>query len=313
MENKLRWVLLTAVAPISWGTTYYLTYLYLPADAPLWGAIIRALPAGLVLLAIRPRLPRGVWWWRAGVLGVLNMGTFFALVYVAAQLLPSSIATTVMATSPLFLMVLAWPMIRERPQILQLTGAVLGIAGVALMVLTGASGINLAGVAASLSAIAISSVGHILAKKWTTDIDVISVTSWQLIAGGLVLLPVAGFIEGAPPALDLPAILTFAYLSIVATALAYAAWFTGLKHLTAGTVGLIGLLNPVVGVLLGVIVAGDILELRQLLGLVLVVVGILLGQPIVKQLLGARQKRLQRGAEGEPQGIRDGSGTKTDG
>lgn len=299
MHNNVRWALFTAVAPIAWGTTYYLTYLYLPADSPLWGAVIRALPAGLVLLAIRPKIPRGVWWWRALVLGILNMGTFFALVYIAAQLLPSSIATTVMATSPMFLMLLAWPMIRERPQALQIAGAVLGLAGVALMVFTGTSGVNLLGVVASLSAILMSSVGYILAKKWTSDIDVVSVTSWQLIAGGLVLLPVAAIVEGAPPALDLPAILTFAYLSLVATALAYAAWFSGLKHLSAGTVGLIGLLNPVTGVLLGVLVAGDVLDIRQVIGLVLVLVGILLGQPIMKRLRSGARTRARTAAVSE--------------
>ena len=59
------WVLVTAIAPIAWGSTYFVTHEYLPADAPLWGSVIRALPAGLVLLLIGRRLPRGRWWWRS--------------------------------------------------------------------------------------------------------------------------------------------------------------------------------------------------------------------------------------------------------
>ena len=60
-------------------------------------------------------------------------------------------------------------------------------------------------------------------------------------------------------------------------ALAFAAWFAGLRHLPAGTVGLIGLLNPVTGVLLGTAVAGEVLTVQQLCGLVLVLVGVVLG------------------------------------
>ncbi|MFS8477675.1 MAG: DMT family transporter [Micromonosporaceae bacterium] len=67
---------------------------------------------------------------------------------------------------------------------------------------------------------------------------------------------------------------------LVATALAFAAWFTGLRHLSAGTVGLIGLLNPVTGVLLGTAIAGERLATHQVYGLALVFLGILLGQPV---------------------------------
>ncbi|MCW4386093.1 DMT family transporter [Salinibacterium sp. SYSU T00001] len=291
MEANLRWGLVTAVAPIAWGTTYFVTQQWLPAETPLWGGAIRALPAGLLLLAIRRRLPRGEWWWKALVLGSLNMGAFFALIYVSAQLLPSSIATTIMATSPMAMMLIAWPIIRERPRLLPLAGAVLGVAGVFLMVATGASAIDPLGVLASLSAIAISSVGYILTKKWNPSGDLLSVTSWQLIAGGLVLLPIALAVEGAPPTLDPPAVAAFAYISVVATALAYVAWFSGLRHLAAGTVGLIGLLNPVTGVLLGTLAAAEVLEQRQVLGLALVLVGILLGQPLFTRLRRGRMRR----------------------
>lgn len=284
MQTSLRWILITAIAPIAWGTTYFVTQQWLPVETPLWGAVIRALPAGLVLFAIRRRMPRGSWWWRSLVLGSLNMGAFFALVYVAAQLLPSSVATTIMATGPMVMMLMAWPIIRERPKLLPLAGAALGIAGVCLMVFSGTGGINLLGVLASVSAILISSIGYILTKKWGTGTDLLSTTSWQLIAGGLVLLPVAALVEGAPPSLDAPALAAFAYLSLVATAVAYVCWFSGLRHLRAGTVGLIGLLNPVTGVLLGTVVAGEVLGARQVLGLLLVLAGILLGQPIWRRL-----------------------------
>ena len=72
-------VALTAFAPAAWGTTYIVTTELLPPDRPLLAAALRALPAGLALAALSRRRPSGVWWWRAGVLGALNIGAFFAL------------------------------------------------------------------------------------------------------------------------------------------------------------------------------------------------------------------------------------------
>ncbi|WP_224284604.1 DMT family transporter, partial [Streptomyces sp. LS1784] len=97
--------------------------------------------------------------------------------------------------------------------------------------------------------------------------------------GGLVLLPLAAAVEGAPPAADGPTLLAFGYATVVATALAFTCWFAGLRHLPAGTVGLLGLLNPLTGVLLGTALDGDPFGVRQGAGLALVVAGILLGRP----------------------------------
>jgi probable blue pigment (indigoidine) exporter len=294
MEAKWFWIAVTAVAPIAWGSTYVVTHAVLPADAPLWGAVIRALPAGILLFLIRRRRPRGAWWWRSAVLGVLNMGGFFALVYAAAQLLPSGVAATLMATSPLAMMGFGWLFLAERPRMLALIGALVGAAGVCVMLLGGGSGVNPLGVIASLTAMLLSSVGYVLATRWSAgdSVDVFSSTAWQLIAGGLLLVPIALVFEGAPPQLDGPAIAGFAYVTVIATAVAFVAWFSGLRHLGAGTVGLIGLLNPVAGVVLGAVIAGETLMLRQLLGLAVVLAGILLGQlprPSRKLLVGAKK------------------------
>ncbi|MET1034963.1 MAG: EamA family transporter [Arthrobacter sp.] len=296
MEANIRWTLVAAVAPVAWGTTYLVTQRFLPPDYPLYGAVLRALPAGLLLLAVRRRRPRGAWWWRSLVLGTLNMGAFFALVYVAAQLLPASVASTIMATSPVAMMLAAWAVISERPRLPALAGAVLGVAGVAAMLFGGTAAANPAGVVASVAAMSMSSIGYVLAKKWGAGSDVLSLTAWQLLAGGLMLLPVAVVVEGAPPELDTRALLAFGYVSVVATAVAFACWFAALGRLGAGTVGLIGLLNPVTGVLLGTALAGETFTGRQVAGMLLVLAGILLGQrtaagrrPLRPSSVGARR------------------------
>ena len=278
MEGNRRWALLTAIAPVAWGSNYWVTRHALPADFPLYGALIRALPAGVLLLALRPRLPRGAWWWRSLLLGAMNVAAFFTLIYVSAQLLQTSIASMIMATSPIAMLLLAWLIVSERPRARAVLGAAAGIAGVALMLAGGAGAIDPLGVLASVAAMTLSCTGYLLAKRWGEGVDVLTLTAWQLLAGSALLAVVAVAFEGAPPPVDATAAAGFVYVSLVATALAFACWFGGLRHLDAGTVGLIGLLNPVTGVLLGTLVAGETLGARQLAGTALVFAGILVGR-----------------------------------
>ena len=290
------WVLVTAIAPIAWGSTYFVTHELLPPDAPLWGSVLRALPAGLLLLLVGRRLPRGRWWWRSLVLGVLNVGAFFLLIYIAAILLPASIASTVMASSPITIMLAAWLVAGQRPRVLAGFGAVFGVAGVVLLV-AGGGDIDLRGVAASVAGLLCTSLGYALATRWSGEVDLVSSTAWQLLIGGLLLLPAAVLVEGAPPALTgVPQLLAYVYVAVVATAIAYVAWFAGLRHLSSATVGLVGLLNPVTGVLLGVAVGGELFAGSQILGLALVAAAIALGLPW-RSRVGARNGSRGRSLE----------------
>lgn len=292
----MRWIAVTALAPVAWGSTYVVTRAVLPPD-PLWGAVLRALPAGLILLLVARRLPSGAWWWRSAVLGVLNTGGFFALVYAVAQLLPSGVAATLMAAAPLAMTAFAWLLLGQRPRLLALVGGVAGVGGVAVMLLGGRVAVDPLGVVAAVLAMLLSSLGYVLATRWAGGIDVVASTAWQLVAGGLLVLPVALAVEGAPPALDPPALLGFAYVTVVATALAFLAWFAGLRRLGPATAGLVGLLNPVTGVLLGTLVAGEALTGRQLLGLAIVIAAIALGQ---LSAAGRRSGVGRRSAAGRP-------------
>jgi probable blue pigment (indigoidine) exporter len=272
---EAKWIGLTAVAPVAWGANYVVTRQLLPVDAPLWGSALRALPAGAVLLAVARALPHGVWWWRSAVLGTLNIGAFFLLVYVAAQRLPSSVAASVMALAPLALAGFAWLLVGERMTRRLLLGAVAGIVGVLLLVGGASGGLDPLGLAASMSALLLSSAGAVLAKRWSDGTPLVAMTAWQLVLGGLALALAAGLVEGAPPALTAGSGLGFAFTSLVATALAYLCWFGGLARLRAATVGVVGLLNPVTGVMLGALVAGESLTLLQAGGIALVLGGIL--------------------------------------
>lgn len=269
----------TAWAPIAWGSTYYVTRHYLPPGIPLLGASIRALPAGLILLALRPALPRGSWWWRSALISVLTVGGFFVLIYVAGQRLPSSVASTLMAFSAAAIMLFAWPLAGERPRARGVMGAATGLLGVVLLLQAGSQQLDPVGVLASLVAMGSSSLGFVLTKRWKPPVSPMTFTGWQLTIAGVLLAPLAVAVEGPPPALSLGQVLAFGYVALPATAVAYSVWFYGLRRLPAGTVGVIGLLNPLTGTLLGAFLASERLTTAQVVGAALILGGVLIDLP----------------------------------
>jgi probable blue pigment (indigoidine) exporter len=145
---------MTALAPAIWGTTYLVTSESLPPGRPLLAAVVRALPAGLVLVALTRRLPRGAWWWRAVVLGSLSIGAFFALLFVAADRLPGGVAATIVAVQPLLFVALSGTWLGERVAPRVIVAGAAGVAGVGLLVLRGGTGVDGIGAAAAFGAAA---------------------------------------------------------------------------------------------------------------------------------------------------------------
>ncbi|WP_323097219.1 EamA family transporter [Intrasporangium sp. YIM S08009] len=280
-------VALTALPAAIWGSTYAVTQEWLPPGRPLFAATVRALPVGLLMLLWLRRLPRGDWWWRALVLGSLNIGVFYALLFVAAYRLPSGLGATLVATAPVVTMVVARILLGERPTRVAVGAGLVGLVGVGLLVLRGGLDrpIDAVGLVAGVLAVVSASTGFVLTRRWAPRDDVVTVTAWQLVAGGLVLLPLAAVVEGAPPALDLPALGALAYLGLLGSGLAYVLWFRGLSLLGPTNASIIGLVNPVVGVLLGVLLLGEEFGAVHLAGMVLVVGSVLVAQQPVRDAL----------------------------
>ena len=270
--------MVTAVAPIAWGTTYIVTENFLPPDRPLFAAAARALPAGLVLLAWRRQLPHGDWWWKAALLGLCNIGLFFPLIFLAAYELPGGLAATVQAMSPLAVMAIALPALGERPGVRRVVAALVGLLGVGLLVLRAGGELSTLGLVAAVGSVVVSALGFVLVKRWPSPTDMLTTISWQLVAGGLVLVPVALLVEGAPPALSATNLAGLLWLTTMGTAVAYYCWFRGLVRMPAGAVAIVGLVNPVVGTVLGVLFAGELFGWAQALGMVLVLGGVVAGQ-----------------------------------
>lgn len=170
--SKARITAATAIAPLTWGSTYAVTTQWLPAGEPLVTAAVRALPAGLLLLVVTRQLPSGVWWWRAAVLGTLNIGAFFALLFVAAYRLPGGMAAVLGAIQPLIVAGLSVPMMRQRPSRLTLLAGAVGVGGVALVVLQAVVRPDPLGVAAGLGGATAMATGIVLGKRWGRPVGV---------------------------------------------------------------------------------------------------------------------------------------------
>lgn len=280
----------TAVAPMLWGTTYVVTTEFLPPGRPLLVGAVRALPAGIVLCAVvaalagRLALPRGAWWWRSAVLGALNIGLFFPLLFLSAYRLPGGIAAMIGAISPFVVAGYAYLLLGERPTRRLLAAAAVGAAGVALLVLRSAIALDPIGLAAAGGAALTMGLGTVLGRKWglpqgyrNRGTALLALTGWQLAAGGAAILAVTFPVEGAPPALTWTNAAALGYLSLVVTALAYLLWFRGVTTLAPTQNTLLTLLSPLVATVLGWAVLGQALSPGQLVGIAAVIGAVLLG------------------------------------
>ena len=113
---SLRDTLLTALAPLIWGSTYWVTSQWLPPDRPFTAALLRVLPAGLLLLGWVQCWPARASWGRLLGVSVLNIGVFQALLFVAAYRLPGGVAAILGATQPLMVLGWVWLLEQRRPR-----------------------------------------------------------------------------------------------------------------------------------------------------------------------------------------------------
>lgn len=286
--NRASTVLLTALAPVSWGTTYAVTTEFLPPDRPLFTGMMRALPAGLVLLALARVLPRGVWWGKAAVLGALNIGAFFPLLFLSAYRLPGGMAAVVGSVGPLIVVGLSALLLGQRPTTRSVLTGVVAAFGVSLVVLKAAGALDAVGVAAAFASSASMSAGTVLTKRWgrPDGVGPLALTAWQLTAGGLLIAPLALLVEGAPPALDGRAVGGYLYLALANTAVAYWLWFRGIGRLTATQVTFLGPLSPLTAAVLGWAALGQSLTPVQLAGMALAFGATVAGQLGVRTVAG---------------------------
>ena len=264
----------TACAPLIWGSTYLVTTEFLPPDRPLTAALLRVLPAGLLLLMYARVLPRRSEWSTVILLGILNIGFFQAMLFVAAYRLPGGLAAVLSSTQTLMVLLLTWLIGKTMPSKAAWLWAAAGVAGIALMVLSPQARYDAWGIAAALSGAASMSLGVYLSKHRKTSLPVLAFAGWQLLVGGLCLLPAALLAEPPLPALTLANIGGYLYLCLFGAVLAYVLFFSGLARLSPAVVSSLGLLSPVCAFALGWLFLGQGMDGKSLLGFALALLSI---------------------------------------
>ncbi|SNZ07427.1 probable blue pigment (indigoidine) exporter [Cohaesibacter gelatinilyticus] len=271
-------LILTALAPAIWGSTYYVTTQHLPDGYPITVAMLRALPAGLLLLLIVKQLPAKEWWCRVFLLGALNFSIFWGLLFVAAYRLPGGVAATVGAVQPLIVIFLARSVLGTPILFLSIIAAVTGMIGVALLVLGPNAELDSVGVLAALGGAISMAAGTVLSRHWQPPISPLTFTAWQLTAGGLLLLPLALLMEPTLPELNTENVLGLTYLGLIGAAFTYLLWFRGISRIEPSVISTLGFLSPLTALLLGWGLLDQSLTLIQAVGVIAVLVSVWLSQ-----------------------------------
>ncbi|MEP6296226.1 MAG: EamA family transporter, partial [Ilumatobacter sp.] len=268
----------TALTPAVWGTTYIVATEWLPAGRPLLAGCVRALPVGLAFVLWSRRLPTGAWWWRAALLGTLNIGAFFALLFVAAFRLPGGVAATAGAIQPLVAAGIAVVVLGEAFTRRTAAAGAAGVAGVAMLVLGPDAALDSVGIAAAVAGTLCMATGVVLTKHWGRPVDLVTFTGWQLGLGGFLLVPIVIVYEGLPGEITATNVAGFSWLAVVGTGAAYVNWFAGIQRLPVSIISFLGLLSPLVATVAGWALLDQTLTATQLAGAALVLAAVVAPQ-----------------------------------
>jgi probable blue pigment (indigoidine) exporter len=275
---RLSDIALTALAPAIWGSTYLVTTQALPQGYPITLAVLRALPAGLLLLAITRCWPPRAWLGRVALLGAFNFALFWVLLFVAAYRLPGGVAATLGALQAVMVILMARGWLGTPIRTGAIVAALTGVAGVALLVIGPQAALDPLGIVAGLGGAASMAAGTVLSRKWHPPVSALSFTAWQLTAGGLILLPLAVVLEPPLPPLTGTNLAGLIWLGLIGAAATYALWFRGVARLAPSAVSMLGMMSPVTAVVLGWVWLDQSLTPLQSLGAIVVLASVWAGQ-----------------------------------
>ncbi|MFB9948388.1 DMT family transporter [Rhizobium puerariae] len=268
-----------AAATILWGFTYIITTTMLPHN-PMFIAAVRAIGGGLPLLLIARDIPPRAWWGKLIVLGTLNNGLFFGLLFVAAIRLPGGVAATFQALGPLFMVLLARPLLGAIPSRGKLLAVAAGAVGVSMVVLKGGAALDIIGVLAAFGAALSVALGGTLLHKWGRPSSIVSLTAWQMIFAGIELAAVALVVNDLPETLGGLNVVGLIVMALLITALPFVLWFTGIQGAGPAAVAPLLLLTPITAFILDAFVRGVVPAPIQGIGVAVVIGSLLYGQHV---------------------------------
>jgi drug/metabolite transporter (DMT)-like permease len=231
--------------------------------------------AALMLLPLlrlyKVRFPDSLSGWAPFIaIGLLNNVLPFSLVVMGQTYIPSGLASILNATTPLFTVVVMAVAGEEKLHVRRIAGVVAGLIGV--IILQGGafgweSGQGL-GILLCLAAAFSYGLSALLARRLLSNSPPLGTATFQLLASAAMMTAVAGLVE-RPWQLPMPGATTWLAvigLAALSTALAYIVFFQILRRSGATNVMLVTLLVPVTAVLLGVLVLGEQISLREIAG-----------------------------------------------
>jgi drug/metabolite transporter (DMT)-like permease len=280
VANAVRTVAAYATCVFIWGTTWLGIKFSLDGLPALTGSGIRFVLAGLVLYALAallrvdfrrhaPPLHLVV------VLAATMFGLNYALTYVAETHLPSGLVAVLFGTMPFFIFGFAHVMVGERAHRNTILGALLALAGVALISLVGNVRGDVLYVVAALVASASSGYSNVYLKRFADAEPFTTLPPAMLLAG--IVLTASGIAFEHPDwhrALAPAPLAALAYLAVFGSAIAFYLNHWLLQRIDSGIMGLSALMIPVLAVVVGALFGGEVLGLRDLAGALLVLLGV---------------------------------------
>ncbi|MGZ3587196.1 MAG: EamA family transporter [Candidatus Limnocylindrales bacterium] len=287
------------VVYVVWGSTYLAIRIVVEALPPLASAGVRFLIAGAVVavaLALRSGLARLRNVRRAELAGAALVGLLLlfggnGLVSLGEQSVPSALAALIIASVPLWVVVLR-RLVGQTISPGTLVGVLVGFGGVALMVVpAGLSGsIAPAGLLTIVLASASWASGSFLSTRLRLPRDPFVLTAYEMIAGGAVLLivglAVGETFDGAAIANDPASVWALAYLVVFGSLLAFTAYTWLLQVAPISRVATYAYVNPVVAVVLGWLILGEQISPAMLVGGAIIVLAVAI---VIRQESGARE------------------------
>jgi drug/metabolite transporter (DMT)-like permease len=296
---KLRiWAALGAVYLI-WGSTYLAIRFAIETMPPFLMAGVRFLIAGAVLFAIRrllgDRRPTLAEWRSTGIVGLFLLLGGNGCVVFAEQWVPSSLTALLIATTPLWIVLLDW--LRpggQRPGGRALLGVLVGFGGVTLLISPGTLAVGggeaLVGALVIVLGALLWAAGSLYARSAALPASPLLGTSMEMLVGGAGLLilgtALGQWTQVSPAAFSAKSAGALGYLIVFGAWIAYSAYAWLLRNAPMPLVATYAYVNPIVAIFLGNLLAGEPITPRTLLA-----AAIILGA-IVLTTTASRQKPL---------------------
>ncbi|MFL5961277.1 MAG: EamA family transporter [Gaiellaceae bacterium] len=275
-KNAKIWTALVTVY-IIWGSTYLGIFYAGQTIPPLFAASTRFITAGTLMTVLVVFVRRGTL--RVPlrqalsciVIGVLLPGANSVLFF-AERNVPTGLASLIIASVPLWVMVLRLGVGRERLPWPVLAGVGIGFAGVAVLAQP-SGGAKAYGIGLCVLSAVMWSTGSFLSSHLPMPADPFAATAIEMLTGGFVMLPFALFtVHHFSPSTT--SILGWIYLVTFGSIIGYTAYVWLLANAPLGLVSTYAYVNPVVAITLGVLFRGEHLTWRLLIGAAIVVVAV---------------------------------------